>query len=164
MPDIELVPGRILVAEDSPTTQILIRSVLRGWVVDIASDGAEALHLFQNRDYDLILMDIEMPDMDGRQAAQAIRSFEKEFARVADGIGDPTLLKSIPILAMSAHSGDLIEDPAMDRFFDDFIPKPINKREMLAKVNKWTARCQAQAEDCRKEHAKTETIVENTPI
>jgi CheY-like chemotaxis protein len=72
---------RILLVEDSPDNQVLIRSYLKQmpYRLDIADHGAIALELYKNGYYDLILMDMQMPVMDGYEATRAIRAWEREY-------------------------------------------------------------------------------------
>jgi PAS domain S-box-containing protein len=84
------VPLRILVAEDNPVNQVLIQTLLQkeGYEVTLAEDGAEAVEKVQNQAFDLVLMDVQMPVMNGYEAAKAIRSKQPD----------------LPILALSANA------------------------------------------------------------
>ena len=90
------VPGlRILLAEDTPVNQRLVSALLeeRGHTVVVANDGREAIAALERESFDLILMDVQMPGMDGFQATAAIRDNERR-ARA----------RHMPIIAMTAHA------------------------------------------------------------
>lgn len=87
-------PARILLAEDNAVNQTLAVRLLekRGYVVSVAGDGRAAVAALQKDTFDLVLMDIQMPDMDGFEATSAIRKKEERTGR------------HIPIIAMTAHA------------------------------------------------------------
>jgi signal transduction histidine kinase/CheY-like chemotaxis protein len=106
---------RILLVEDTPTNQKLVEYLLtkRGHIVEVASDGRVALDLVQQHNYDVVLMDVQMPIMDGFQATAAIRN-----------LSDP-IKAGLPIIAMTAHA--LKEDAArcLASGMDAYVSKPI---------------------------------------
>ncbi len=116
---------RILLVDDNHFNQQVAGELLgqAGMVVEIASDGFSALELVAQKDYDLILMDIQMPDLDGLEVARRIR--ERHDA------------SSLPIVAMTAHA--LSEDRArsLGAGMNDHIAKPIDPQELLALLAKW---------------------------
>ena len=109
----ELSTLKVLVAEDNHTNQLIIRDVLEysGHSVHIAPNGREAVRAASNDTYDLILMDIRMPVMDGLEATRHIRSRGTEARRV-------------PIIAMTAHAMNGVRDECIAAGMDDFISKP----------------------------------------
>lgn len=117
----------ILVAEDNSVNQILIRKFLKKWNAGhlvFAADGQEALELFEGGDFDLILVDLQMPVMDGFSAARAMRSH-------------PDSKKSqLPILALTASSFHEVKDALEEIGFDDFIPKPFAPEVLYEKLIK----------------------------
>ncbi|WP_158633486.1 response regulator [Tautonia sociabilis] len=117
-------PLEILLAEDTPANQKLALAVLRrrGHRVDLAANGREAVELASRRRYDLILMDIQMPVMDGLQAAGAIRS-------LSGGSGP-----DVPIVALTAHAMKTDRDRCLRSGMDGYIAKPIEIDSFLSVV------------------------------
>jgi CheY-like chemotaxis protein len=123
-------PLSILVAEDNVVNQLLIRSLLekRGHRVTIVGNGAAALAArLQNR-FDCILMDIQMPEMDGYEAASGIRDQE---------LGDGA---HIPIIALTAHAMKGDREKCLQAGFDSYISKPIQKASLDAVLANIAAR------------------------
>ncbi|HZV76629.1 MAG TPA: MASE1 domain-containing protein [Candidatus Babeliales bacterium] len=120
--------GRILLAEDVPTNQIIARAMLEaaGHNVVVVSNGAQALDALQTSKFDLVLMDMEMPEMDGIDATRRIRTFDGP-------------VRSIPIVALTAHA--MPEQIANCRAagMNDHIAKPIDRDALLRTVATWLA-------------------------
>ncbi|HEU5002973.1 MAG TPA: ATP-binding protein [Actinomycetota bacterium] len=120
--------SRVLVVDDSAVNQLVARAVLeaRGFAVDLATGGSEAVDAVRHQDYDLILMDVLMPMVDGLEATAQIRQFE--------GSGHHT-----PIVAItaSAMSGD--RERCLQAGMDDYITKPIRPDALVALVNRHCA-------------------------
>jgi CheY-like chemotaxis protein len=116
-------PMRVLLAEDNPTNQFVVTRLLRGFAipVDLANDGIEAVQAAAGTAYDMICMDMRMPDMDGLEATRAIRR----------GTGPSRLT---PIVAMTANA--FPEDMAACRTagMTDFVAKPVNKERLVEAV------------------------------
>ncbi|HRD17320.1 MAG TPA: response regulator, partial [Methanothrix soehngenii] len=112
-------PLRILVAEDNIINQKVIKKMLHklGYRADVAANGLEVLVALDRQDYDVILMDIQMPEMDGLDAARKIRETR------------PTLPKIIAITAF-AMEGD--KEKCIDSGMDGYISKPVNLEELRA--------------------------------
>jgi len=121
-PPIKARARRILLAEDSPDNQLLIRSYLKQtpYRLDIADNGAIALELFKNDCYDLILMDVQMPVMDGYEATQAIRAWEREHDL------PPTQVIALTALALKEDGVKILEAGC-----NAHITKPIKKHTLL---------------------------------
>ncbi|WP_373398275.1 response regulator [Algoriphagus halophilus] len=123
----KLLKGRqILVVEDNPVNQLVIKSMLRKWKginMDFANHGLEALEKLQVAQFDLILMDLQMPEMDGYEATQAIR----------DGRGR-AIHQEIPIIAVTADTTDQSKIKARSVGMDDFLTKPVDPELLLEKV------------------------------
>ena len=122
-------PGaRVLLAEDEPVNQEVSRGLLEdvGLSVDLAEDGRQALELAQHTRYDLILMDIQMPRLNGVDATRAIR---------ADSLNTAT-----PILAMTANAFDEDRQICIDAGMDDHIAKPVDPELLFETLVKWLGR------------------------
>jgi CheY-like chemotaxis protein len=119
-------PLNVLLAEDSAVNQKLAAAVLgrAGHHVTIANDGLEAVEAYANNSFDLVLMDIQMPRMDGFEATRRIRSRERET-------GD-----HVPIVAMTAHAlvGD--RERCLAAGMDDYIAKPIYAKQLIATIER----------------------------
>jgi PAS domain S-box-containing protein len=120
--------ARILVAEDEPVNQEVTRSLLEeaGLSVDVANDGAEAVAMFENGDYALILMDMQMPRLNGLEATQQIRLLPK-------GNG-------LPIVAMTANAFSEDRARCFDVGMDDFLAKPVAPDLLYTTLLKWLAK------------------------
>ncbi len=117
---------RILIAEDNSTNAMITRVMLAeaGYELDVVTDGAQALKAVAEKDYDLVLMDIGMPVMDGVEAAARIRQL-------------PGRKANVPIIALTAHVLKDHRMPAMMRDMDDYIAKPVRRDTMLKTVASW---------------------------
>jgi PAS domain S-box-containing protein len=123
VPPVARAQLRILLVEDNPANQKLATYVLqdRGHVVEIAGDGWEALRLTEQNRYDVILMDVQMPGMDGLEATAAIRKREDGGSRV-------------PIIAMTAHAMKGDREKCLAAGMDGYLSKPIDAHEMISLV------------------------------
>jgi CheY-like chemotaxis protein len=121
-------PARILVAEDNPVNQQVVLCLLEsmGYAAELASNGCEALTAFAANDYDLILMDMQMPEMDGLEATRRIRALER---------GSPDRV-SVPIIALTANalSGD--RQLCIAAGMTDYLSKPVASTALRAALIK----------------------------
>jgi len=110
---------RILVAEDNPTNQEIALAILEGAgiVVEIAKNGKKAVEALQKSRFDAVLMDIQMPEMDGYEATKMIRK-------------DPRF-KSLPIIAMTAHAMKGDEEKCLEAGMDGYVSKPISQDRLF---------------------------------
>ncbi|MBU2430768.1 MAG: response regulator, partial [Proteobacteria bacterium] len=117
---------KILLVEDYVTNQKLAVKQLEtaGYDVRLARDGQEAVDYYSQYDFDLVLMDIQMPKMDGYQACDLIRKMEKGKKRT-------------PVIAMTAHALTGYKQKCLDAGMDDFVTKPLKKEILLSTVSKW---------------------------
>ena len=117
-------PLRILVAEDNATNQKLAQKVLGklGYTSDIAKHGKEVLEMVSNKNYDIILMDVQMPEMDGLEASRMIRM---------------CLSIQPVIIAMTANTLQGDREACLQAGMDDYISKPIRLEELVDVLEKW---------------------------
>jgi len=117
--------ARVLLAEDEPINQDVSRDLLEdaGLAVDLAADGAQALELARRRPYDVILMDLQMPELNGIDATRAIR---------ADSLNRDT-----PILAMTANAFTEDRQRCLDAGMNDHIAKPVNPQQLFETLLSW---------------------------
>ena len=122
--------GSILLVEDSETNRLVATTILEkaGYRVETAVDGAAAVGVVAAGGFDLVLMDVAMPEMDGFQATAAIRA-------LADGA-----TAAVPIIALTANA--MVGDRArcLEAGMDDYLPKPLPKAQLLAMVERFLGR------------------------
>ena len=122
--DFTLLTGRrILVVEDNKVNQIIAQKFLKQWGINItiAENGKEALKKLELDNFELILMDLQMPEMDGYETTKRIRSLNTSY-------------QNIPIIALSASAMLQIRDKALVIGMNDFVTKPFNPNELYAKM------------------------------
>jgi CheY-like chemotaxis protein len=120
----------VLLAEDNIVNQKLTTVLLRkqGVEVAVAGNGREAVEAAISGDYALLLMDCQMPELDGYQASQAIRQIEVETGR------------HIPIVAITANAMDGDRNRCLAAGMDDYLSKPINVQHLKAVLDQWIKR------------------------
>lgn len=120
----ELEMQRVLVVEDNLVNQIIVQKYLEkiGMNVTTAANGVEALELLKGNSYDVILMDCEMPLMDGYKATVEIRE---------------TLKSRIPVIAMTAHAMKGDREKCLSFGMDDYLSKPVSPSDLIKTVKKW---------------------------
>jgi CheY-like chemotaxis protein/HPt (histidine-containing phosphotransfer) domain-containing protein len=149
--------ARILLAEDNITNQQVALGILKklGLRADAVANGAEALKALETIPYDLVLMDVQMPVMDGIEATHQIRS--PEFA-LASG-------RRIPIIAMTAHAMQGDRDRCLEAGMDDYVSKPVVPQALAEALEKWLP---AEGKDGEREngngrHTPTSPIPQPSP-
>jgi CheY-like chemotaxis protein/HPt (histidine-containing phosphotransfer) domain-containing protein len=112
---------RVLVAEDNPVNQKVAFNILKkaGYSTDIVSTGRQAVDRVSNGGFDIVLMDCQMPELDGLEATKEIRGLDSPAAR-------------IPIIAMTAHAMPGDRQRCMDAGMDGYVAKPVNPQDLFA--------------------------------
>ena len=142
MPDAPPPKLRFLAAEDNLVNQRLIVRLLEsaGHSVTVVGDGLAAVNASQQNSYDVILMDVQMPIMDGHEATRQIRLWEQ------------TTGTHVPIIAMTAHAMKGDREKCLEAGMDDYIAKPLHKQELLQAIYEQTraqAAARAKRRPCR---------------
>ena len=119
----EAAQYRILVAEDNHVNQALVKAFLKKYhhTLDFAINGKQAVDMVQEKPYDLILMDIQMPEVDGLMATAMIREL-------------PAPLCNIPIIAVTANTLNMQKQDYLNAGMDGFVPKPIQLSELMETI------------------------------
>jgi signal transduction histidine kinase/CheY-like chemotaxis protein/CHASE3 domain sensor protein len=119
---------RLLVAEDNQVNQVIAVKMLEklGYRADVVANGKEAIDALLKRPYDLVLMDCQMPEMDGYTATEMIRSGKVKGQR------------EIPIVAMTANAMKGDEERCLASGMNDYISKPISQKKLSSVMDKWT--------------------------
>ena len=119
-------PMKILVAEDNPINQKFVQVALKkaGHVITSVTDGRQAVDAINRESFDLVLMDVQMPEMDGFEATSRIRQYQKE-----SGV-------HIPIVAMTANAMKGDREKCIEAGMDDYLSKPVKVRELLEVLEK----------------------------
>ena len=122
---------KILLVEDNIDNQNLARKILEkaGFAVDIAKNGKEAVEAARKYRYKVILMDVQMPEMDGFEATRLIRELEAEHGR-----------ERTPIVALTAHALKGYREKCLEKGMDDYLTKPLNKKALLETLDGWIDR------------------------
>ena len=137
--------ARILLVDDDPINQMVALGLLRrrGWEATAAANGKEALQVLTQQRFDLILMDLQMPELDGFQTASIIR--EKEAGPPPEASARETTLnmretshsQHIPIIALTTTSKPGVREKYLAAGMDDFLNKPVNPRELYGMIEKY---------------------------
>lgn len=138
---------RVLVVDDNPINQKVARRMLENLAcrVDVASSGREALGALAQTFYELVFMDVQMPDMDGIEATGLIRAGTGANART-DGAGPGRpgdSASDVPIVAMTAHAMDGSRARCLAAGMDGFVSKPVEQRDLAAVLERFSARLAA---------------------
>ncbi|MBY0425464.1 MAG: response regulator [Cytophagales bacterium] len=121
---------KVLYVDDISANQFLLRELTSDWNLDldIASSGHEALEKIKNKPYDLVLMDIYMPEMDGYETTRQIRGFEEEY------------FEFLPIIAVSASVSDMAKSKVLERGMNDYINKPIDPDQLYQTIAQYSGK------------------------
>ncbi|MCX8083711.1 MAG: PAS domain-containing protein [Calditerrivibrio sp.] len=125
MANIDTANIKALIVEDNPVNQIVLHKMLSqlNIAADIANDGAEAIEMAKNKDYSIIFMDIQMPNMDGYETTRMIRMLPKYI--------------DVPIVAVSAHAFKTDADKSLEAGMNDHLIKPVSLNDLLNALIKW---------------------------
>ncbi|WP_207426149.1 ATP-binding protein [Pedobacter sp. SYSU D00535] len=125
----ELQGLKVLVAEDNLVNVMVIKKILSHWDINpkIAENGAVAIHLLKAEDFDVVLMDLHMPEMDGYEASKRIRQLQ-----------DPAK-SSVPIIALTASVSNAVDRKVLDAGMDGYLSKPFNPDDLYDKLIRLTA-------------------------
>jgi len=132
-PDIENdAPIRLLLTEDHKMNQIVAKKTLeKQWPdmeITIANHGEEAIAILNEKEFDIVLMDIQMPIMDGYETTKYIRKKMPEH------------IANLPVLAMTAHAHISKDEKFKEHGFDDFVLKPFDPKQLFTKIVKYARR------------------------
>jgi len=139
---------KILLTEDNLINQTLAIKLLetRGHQVTLASNGIEAVEAFKKGDFDLILMDIQMPEMNGFEATREIRKLETGDPQQPPIADRQSSIHSVPIIAMTAHAMTGDREKCIDAGMDDYVSKPIKPEALYLVIDKVTRKSKSEKE------------------
>ncbi len=122
---------RVLLVEDSPDNQFLFRAFIKKtpWEMELAENGAIGVEKFQTGHYDLVIMDMQMPVMDGYTAMRTIRQWEREQGRA------PT-----PIVALTANSLQEMAEKSLAAGCNAYVTKPISRDQFVSLIRQYAER------------------------
>lgn len=120
----DVVNLKVLLVEDNPVNQLVATKFLNRWKIksEVAQNGIEAVEMIQQRGYHVVLMDLQMPEMDGYEASRTIRSLEDDYFR------------QIPIIALTASAMQDVRNKVLASGMTDFVTKPFNPVELQRKI------------------------------
>ncbi|MHC1744383.1 MAG: PhnD/SsuA/transferrin family substrate-binding protein [Syntrophobacteraceae bacterium] len=120
--------ARILLAEDQISNQQVAQAILSklGYEADVVSNGSEALNALERKDYDLVFMDCQMPEMDGYRATGVIRSPESKVR-----------CHGVPVIALTANASPDDREKCLRAGMDDYLAKPIRHKAVLEMLDRW---------------------------
>ena len=127
---------RVLFVEDNEVNHLLVKHLLASepYELFIATDGRQAMQRYKAEpaSFDLVLMDVSMPEMDGYEATLAIRSHEHRHS-----------LKRVPIIGLTAHTMEDDRQRCLDAGMDDYLAKPVKRAELIATLERWRLKSEA---------------------
>ena len=121
-------PLKLLIVEDDEIIRMVIEkfSIRKGWKVVLAEDGSTALDAYQREKFDVMIMDCQMPVLDGYKTTRIIRQLENQSGTYT------------PIIAMTANALDGFRETCLNAGMDDYLTKPIETSEFYEIVEKWS--------------------------
>lgn len=141
--------AKILLVEDHPINQRVAVMELEklGCLVDVAGNGRVAVDMYKKEPYDIIIMDINMPEMDGYEATKAIRKLEKT--------GD-----HITIIAMTANAMQGDKEKCIEAGMDDYISKPVHRKKLAETIARWVSEDLVKYENITENKSKDASIIQ----
>jgi CheY-like chemotaxis protein/HPt (histidine-containing phosphotransfer) domain-containing protein len=129
----ERLPLRILLADDNVINQKVAVRLLQqfGYSADIASDGLQTVQAVEQKEYDVVFMDVQMPGLDGLEATRRIR------ARQAEAAPPPTLARKLVIIAMTANAMHGDREKCVAAGMDDYVPKPVRPETLQQMIERY---------------------------
>jgi CheY-like chemotaxis protein/HPt (histidine-containing phosphotransfer) domain-containing protein len=145
------LPLRVLLCDDNAINQKVAMRLLQqlGYKPDLAANGIEALEALERQPYDLVFMDVQMPEMDGLEATRAIRERQQDRAR------HPHYKSNIIIIAMTANAMAGDREKCLAAGMDDYLAKPVRPEDMRTVVERWASA--AGMQDAAAKAAQTQT-------
>jgi len=153
----ERLPLRVLLCDDNAINQKVATRLLQqmGYQPDLAGNGIEALEAIERKQYDMIFMDVQMPEMDGLEATRIIRDRQQEKSRY------PTFDRQMIIVAMTASAMPGDRDKCISAGMDDYLAKPVRPEDIRSVVERW-ASVAAKANTNAPTSSQTETATSDT--
>jgi two-component system, sensor histidine kinase len=150
----DLQTATVLIVEDDQTNQWVIQEILQneGYIVINASDGMTALREIENHSFDLILLDLKLPGMDGYEVVRQIRTRESRTYPQK---------RHLPIIALTGLAGEEEKQRCLDAGMDDFLAKPFSVVQLISKTQKYTSSRSTQPKERKQNKAR---IIPNTSI
>ena len=144
--------ARLLVAEDNPVNQLVATRMLEklGYRADVAANGAEAVEALTRIDYAAVLMDCQMPELDGFEATREIRRRQ-------------ALPRRTPVIAMTASATESDRDKCFDADMDDYISKPVRLAELAAVLTRWVPLASVSPAPASTDVTPTRLTVDSVP-
>jgi CheY-like chemotaxis protein len=167
--------ARVLLVEDTELNQVLMRTILEkeGNRVTLASDGVEALESLADNDFDLVLMDIQMPTLDGLTTTKIVRSLEKgEDPQIPEAVGIPNQIveqlskklkgRKTPIVAVTAHAFEEERQKSIEAGIDLHLTKPLIMEDFRTAVRKFVTKgtCVTEEHKSHEQHRNTISNIE----
>ncbi|WP_339734730.1 response regulator [uncultured Gimesia sp.] len=151
-----LTSSHILVAEDNNINQIYVTELIKqlGHTCDIANNGHEALQRVRQKKYDLVLMDCQMPELDGLEATQRIRQLESEG----------TLKGHLPIVALTANAIKGDREQCLKAGMDDYLSKPVQKEQIINVFKQQLTNPQENSEKTKMTEAESKSDPDSTDL
>ena len=149
---VELDGAYVLLAEDNVINQEVAVGILsaEGIRIDVANNGREALEMLGENCYDAVLMDMQMPEMDGYEAARRIRENDT--------------LADLPIIAMTAHAMEGDRDKCLDAGMSDYVTKPIDPKQLFEVLGRWVEKTGGTREHASPESVPRDPLIEETSL